>query len=67
MQEVNQVRMPLELNYQEVSQGLILSCETGAQRRAPVCRVMCWWKASEKHFMSTVASKPLFESLVRGI
>lgn len=27
MQEVNQVKMPLELNCPEISQGLILPCE----------------------------------------
>lgn len=37
MQEINQAGTPLELNCPEISQGLILPCETQAQGRALVC------------------------------
>lgn len=38
MQEMNRVGTPLELDCQEISQGLIVPCERQAQGRAPVCR-----------------------------
>lgn len=38
---MNQVGMPLELNWQEILQDLNLSCEAQAQGRAPVCRGSC--------------------------
>lgn len=53
VQEMNQVGMPPELNWQEILQDLNLSCEARAQGRPSVCSELC---VGGKHFVSTGGS-----------